>query len=45
VPINFDAIVEHRQSIEAASAEAQERKEKALEQIAMLEAKASEEKP
>ena len=45
VPINFDAIVEHRQSIEAASAEAQARKDKALKQIAELEAKASGEKP
>ena len=45
VPINFKALVEQTQSLEAASAEAQERKEKALEQIAMLEAKASEEKP
>ena len=38
VPINFDAIVEQRQSIEAASAEAQARKDKALKQIAELEA-------
>lgn len=45
VPVNIEAMVEHRQSLEAASAEAQERKERALEQIAMLEAKASEEKP
>ena len=38
VPINFEALVEQTQSLEAASAEAQERKEKALEQIAILEA-------
>ena len=47
VPVNFEAMVEHRQSLEEASREAQERKEKILKQIAILEAqdKGSGEKP
>jgi phage terminase small subunit len=39
VSINIEAMVEHRQTLEEASKEAQGRKEAALKQIALLEAK------
>ena len=38
VPINIEALIEHRISIEEASQQAQERKDAALKQIALLEA-------
>ena len=38
VSINIEAMVEHRQTLEEASKEAQGRKEAALKQIALLEA-------
>ena len=39
VPVNIEVMVEHRQSLEEASREAQARKDAALKQIAILEAK------
>ena len=45
VPVNFEALVEHRQSLEEASRAAQQRKDNALKQIAELEAKEAGGKP